>query len=238
MQEAQYHTNFCASLGEMSITAVYQLVQRMKASGKPCRVFYISDFDPVGRTIPLSVARKAEYLIRRYEPALDIKLFPLVLTHQQCLEYELPRVPIELSQKSEVAMKRTRTRRDHFEAQHGEGATELDALEAIHPGALGEILTEAILHYYDETYLQEIREHDEEASDELNVLNEQAEEVYETELAGVRADYDGLRAQVSERVGQIAARARRLWQRHKREFRASWERGGGRITRAGIWPRT
>ena len=38
-----------------------------------------------------------------------------------------------------------------FEARYGEGVTELDALEALHPGELERILTPEILRYYDDT---------------------------------------------------------------------------------------
>ena len=38
-----------------------------------------------------------------------------------------------------------------FEARFGDGATELDALEALHPGELGRILVQEIERYYDAT---------------------------------------------------------------------------------------
>jgi hypothetical protein len=61
------------------------------------------------------------------------------LTADQCKQYHLPRTPIKDSER----------RAGVFEARHGAGATELDALEALHPGELRKIVIEAVDHYYD-----------------------------------------------------------------------------------------
>jgi hypothetical protein len=110
-----FGANHQAGLGELSITAVYKLMQRVVSANKPVRVFYISDFDPAGEGMPISVARKIEWFIRERYPELDIKLMPLVLTKGQCIEYALPRTPIKASDK----------RKAGFEERHGEGATEM-----------------------------------------------------------------------------------------------------------------
>ena len=62
-----------------------------------------------------------------------------MLTKQQCVDYQLPRTPIKESDR----------RKSGFEERHGEGATELDALEALHPGEMGDILQQAIGPYVD-----------------------------------------------------------------------------------------
>ena len=53
-----------------------------------------------------------------------------MLTADQVARYGLPRIPIKDSD----------ARKGHFEARYGEGATELDALEAIHSGELARIV--------------------------------------------------------------------------------------------------
>ena len=143
-----FGANHQAGLGELSITAVYKLMQRVVTANKPVRVFYISDFDPAGEGMPISVARKIEWFIRRHYPKLDIKLMPLVLTKEQCIQYKLPRTPIKSSD----------SRKAGFEQRHGEGATELDALEALHPGELPRILEEALRPFFDEEADQSVRE--------------------------------------------------------------------------------
>jgi len=83
----RFKANMVTGLGEMSITSVRLLLNRIEATGKPTRIFYISDFDPAGLSMPVAVSRKIEF----WEGDLDIKLFPVMLTFEQCIEYELPR---------------------------------------------------------------------------------------------------------------------------------------------------
>lgn len=133
--------NLVTGLGELSITAVYLLAQRVVQAKKPVRILYISDFDPAGESMPLAVSRKIEYFVRNYNlgNSVDIKLIPVMLTSQQCLEYDLPRTPIKDTEK----------RKEKFEDRHGRGATELDAMEALHPGEMTKIIEEAISPYFD-----------------------------------------------------------------------------------------
>lgn len=130
----EYMANVVCSLGEMSLTAVVALVERVVRSARPARIFYISDFDPAGRGMPLSVSRKLEYLLRRQKAHPQVKLCTLMLTSKQCSRYDLPRTPITRSNR----------RKARFECYHGAGATELDALAALHPGTISRLLTEAL----------------------------------------------------------------------------------------------
>jgi hypothetical protein len=137
----QYRLNVIAGAGEISVTHCYQLVQRAVASGRPVRILYITDFDPAGVSIPAAASRKIEFFIRRdhSDLDLDIQVRQIALTHDQCVEYALPRTPI----------KETEARAERFEDRFGEGATELDALEALHPGALRDIIRNEVVRYYD-----------------------------------------------------------------------------------------
>lgn len=129
-------------LGELSFTHCLWHIRRVLAHRKKTRILYISDHDPSGDQMPVSVARKIEYLLRRDgHDDLDIRLDPIVLTAEQVERYRLPRVPI----KSSDAGKK------HFEERFGEGATELDALEALHPGELARIVESAVDFYRDPT---------------------------------------------------------------------------------------
>jgi hypothetical protein len=124
-------------LGELSATHCHALVGRVRQHRRKTRILYISDHDPAGDGMPVSVARKIEFFLRRGGDDLDIRLHPLVLTAKQVRQYRLLRVPI----------KETDKRRAQFEARYGEGAVELDALEALYPGALRQII-EAELDRY------------------------------------------------------------------------------------------
>jgi hypothetical protein len=129
-------------LGELSLTHCAMLVKRVREHGRKTRILYVSDHDPAGHDMPVSIARKIEHIVRRDgHDDLDIRLNPLLLTAEQVRRYGLPRVPIKDSD----------SRKGHFEARHGEGAVELDALEALHPGELARIVEAAIRVYREPT---------------------------------------------------------------------------------------
>jgi hypothetical protein len=135
--------NLITGNGFQSITGTIKLLQRLGRlpGGKPCRILYISDFDPAGERMPAAVARVVEFYLANYAPDRDVKLTPVALTKEQVVQYQLPRIPI----------KEDDSRRRGFEDRHGEGAVELDALEALHPGELERTIREALGPYRDAT---------------------------------------------------------------------------------------
>jgi hypothetical protein len=157
----RYGINFVPGIGEQSLTRCVNLVDRAK-EGRPVRILYISDFDPAGASMPVAVARKIEFMVRSEGHDLDIQVRPVVLTHDQCLHYRLPRTPIKVSDN----------RAARFEERFGSGATELDALEALHPGELEKILEREILRYYDDTLDGRIEDVADEAQAELDEIND------------------------------------------------------------------
>jgi hypothetical protein len=136
----RHAVNLVTGVGFMSITSVINLLWRVRRLGKPSRVLYVSDFDPAGDSMPVSVARQIEFWLRFYELGANVKLEPVVLTATQVQEYALPRKPIKESD----------LRRGNFEATHGKGAVELDALEALHPGELARIVGDQIAQFRDD----------------------------------------------------------------------------------------
>lgn len=132
----RFRADVVTGLGFLSITAVIRMLERAAAQDKPVRIFYISDFDPAGDMMPTAIARQIEYWA---DSNIDIKLTPLILTREQVAEYNLPRIPIKESDK----------RRAGFEDRRGDGAVELDALEALHPGVFAQLLEEALAPYWD-----------------------------------------------------------------------------------------
>ena len=134
----RYGINLVTGVGQLSLTHCVALVDCAAASRLPVRVLYVSDFDKQGESMPVAVARKIEFVLRTERRGFDIQVRPIVLTHEQCIHYRLPRTPAKVVDAA-------------FEARYGEGVTELDALEALHPGELERILTPEILRYYDDT---------------------------------------------------------------------------------------
>jgi hypothetical protein len=176
----QYGVNLVTGAGELSITATLELVRRVERADRPCRIFYISDFDPAGFGMPVSVARKVEFFLRDGGLDLDIRLEPIALTQDQVQTYRLPRTPI----------KETEKRRETFEDAHGAGAVELDALEALHPGTLAGIVEAAILEYYDGDIEGQAREQRRALQDRLSDEREEALADLEPEIDELREHFD------------------------------------------------
>ena len=135
----RYSVNLVTGAGELSISAVLDFLERVEEAGRPARILYVSDFDPAGIGMPISVARKIEFYLRKGDYEADIRLEPIVLTTEQVEAYDLPRVPVKDSDR----------RKASWVHNHGAGQVELDALEALHPGALGVLIEGAIQRYYD-----------------------------------------------------------------------------------------
>jgi hypothetical protein len=194
----QHKMGLQTGVGEISVTRCLELVKRTKLAGKPTRVFYISDFDPAGQSMPVAAARKIEYEISKLDEKLDIKLYPLALTQEQISRYNLPRTPI----------KETEKRANAFELRHGAGAVELDALEALHPGSLRQIIRTAIAPYLgieraNRRELEVINQANDEA---VELANRQAMEEFWETWAELGADADALKQDLEAEARELIAR--------------------------------
>jgi hypothetical protein len=179
----RYGANLITGAGEMSITSVVDFLQRVRQAERAARIIYISDFDPAGLGMPISVARKVEYFQRNEGfDDLDIRLHPVALNAGQVQQYNLPRVPVKDSD----------LRKANWEATHGEGQVELDALEALHPGTLTQIVEEAILQWYDPTLEHRAWRQRRELATDLDKEREAVLSTYQAELAELHRDYYAL----------------------------------------------
>jgi len=212
-----YGVNIVTASGEMSSTACETLVNRAIESEKPVRILYISDFDPAGRAMPVSAARKIEFYIAKSGVPLDIQVRPVVLTHDQCVEFRLPRTPI----------KETERRGANFEARFGEGATELDALEAIRPGELERILVREIERYHDVTLNDRIEDVATEASRDLTMITVEVHRQFADEVAAldtlkaeIAAEAERMREHIAAREADFARQARPVFDAMAEELQA------------------
>ena len=200
----RYGLNVVTGVGELSLTHCVNVVDRALRSERPVRILYVSDFDPAGASMPVAVARKIEHQIRtRRLDSLDIQVRPVVLTHEQCEQYQLPRTPL----------KETERRAGQFEARYGAGATELDALEALHPGELERILTDEIERYVDDT------------------LDDRVDELAEEVEAGLAAEIEEINARVLAKHADKLAKLKRQW-REIAESIMRWQRAAKPVWRA------
>jgi hypothetical protein len=204
------HVNYVTFTGQASITAAIDLLRRADRLQRPARVFYISDFDPTGEGMPRAVGRQVEFYIDRFAPGADLRLTPLALTRNQVDAYQLPRVPLKDSDRQ----------KDKFEARHGQGAVELDALEALHPGVLADVVRRAVAPYRDTEYENKLTAAGIEASHEasgswqgmtsdeaaeLAQLRSEAEAICEVHGRALRRDLAGIRERLDDLRNRVAS---------------------------------
>jgi hypothetical protein len=197
----EYQANLVTGLGELSSTACRTLVNRVVENEKPARIFYISDFDPAGKCMPVSASRKIEFNILKDSPDIDLRVFPLMLSAEQVRQYRLPRTPI----------KDTERRRTAFEKTYGTGAVELDALQALQPGAFAEIVRKAIEHYYDTDLTERVNEAREEFKEYATEKWQAVISQHEGDINALRAEYNTIRDEFSARMASHNERLTSLW---------------------------
>ncbi|MCL0036486.1 hypothetical protein M1N47_03655 [Dehalococcoidia bacterium] len=207
----QYHVNLITGVGYLSITSVINLLQRIHRIGKPVRIFYVSDFDPSGDTMPFSAARQIEFWVQNFGTwNKNIKLTPIVLTEKQVSRYNLPRVPIKDEDKGKC----------NFEERYGEGATELDALEALYPGELARIAKEAILQYWDEDLGSKVREAVEDLEKDLSEKFKSALLPFCGTLTTLRDEIQQITKSYREDISRLNEQVYKLIEPHKKELGA------------------
>ncbi len=140
--------------------------------------------------MPVAVARKIEWLLRDEGLDLDIQVRPILLTHDQCIQYALPRTLIKEGER----------RSARFEERFGEGATELDALTALHPG----IVQREIERYYDYGLAGRWNLAKADIEGELERISDEVQGAYATELANIAAAYRDLNSRTARLHAQMA----------------------------------
>lgn len=216
-----YKVNLVTGAGELSITAVVDFMERVRRADRPARILYISDYDPAGLGMPISIARKIEFFQRQNgDGGLDIRLQPIVLTADQVAEYDLPRVPV----------KDTDLRKANWETCHGQGQVELDALEALYPGKLAEIIKAAILGYHDPDLDGKTRDVRRNLEEILDTERAYVLESYAAEIQEIESDYtdlvdeiDNLRDRFAELVKPFQAEID-TYKEQLEDVKDRWER--------------
>ena len=137
----QYEAELILPTGELSTTLLYGIVSRAAADGRPCRVFYLSDFDPSGVHMPVEVARKMQALCDLKFPGLDIELHRCALLPEQVKSLDLPETPLKETEK------RAGRWREKYQCEQ----TEIDALSTLKPEVLAEIVKADLKPYFDAT---------------------------------------------------------------------------------------
>ncbi len=169
------------SVGFQSISNAVKFLQRVEAMRKPSRIFYISDYDPAGRCMPVQVSRQLQFWRADYAPGADVKLHTLVLTPDQIARYELP--------------------------ANENGSVELDALEARAPGVLERIVRQAVAPYLPEDIdgrlaaaKNQVRKTAEEEWSELTGPHQRRLTALRKKVASVTAKYEKEARRLNQRM--------------------------------------
>jgi hypothetical protein len=144
--------------------------------------------------MPIAVARKIEFLVRKSGEELDIQLVPIILTADQVRQFQLPKIPIREEVKGKA----------RFEEQHGEGAVELDALEALHPGELRRIINRAIDRWRDDLLPDRIGRVARRVRGGLDEIRDGIIEQHSESIDALQSEWESAQEQVQEHQDAIA----------------------------------
>jgi hypothetical protein len=109
----------------------------------------------------------------------------------------LPRTPI----------KETERRATQFEERFGEGATELDALEALHPGELRRIIEAEIARYYDDSLDRRLRETVGKIQRSIGTINQQVHDLHRAEITELESDWAEIASDHESQIEEWIERA-------------------------------
>lgn len=142
--------------GEMSLDMCHKAVKRAKKLDKDLHIFLLVDFDPKGRDMPKSVARKVEKLARER----DVKAYVhhTALTKKQCKEYALPTTPAKKPKGGGTGSKAYKKHTEIFKKFAGQDPTELNSFQSREPKAYRKTIREAITPYFDEGLDKKLKE--------------------------------------------------------------------------------
>ena len=104
--------------GEISDTQLYTMAAEGDADGRPVVVFTVSDCDPSGWQMPISIGRKLQALKALEFPGLHFQVHRVALTPEHVRGYGLPSTPL----------KDTELRADKWQRATGVSQTEVDAM--------------------------------------------------------------------------------------------------------------
>jgi hypothetical protein len=190
----RFDADMYLSGGELSDTLIHTMAKRGAGDGRPLVVFTLSDFDPAGYQMAVSIGRKLQALRDLLFPDLAFEVVPVALSAEQAIDLDLPSTPL----------KDTERRADRWREKFGREQTEIDALQAIRPGALRETIEEAVAPYFDETLEHRVAE----ARDEwLEHARQAVEEQIGVEIEAIREEAAPLLAGLADIDARVRATA-------------------------------
>jgi hypothetical protein len=197
----RYGINYVPGIGFQSVTNIRRMFRRIRVVGKPTRVLYLSDFDPAGMGMPVQVGRHTQFAFWQLEQMAweedvsNVKLEALALTEEQVVELQLPRKPIKEADRRKVG----------WEDRFGEGAVEIDALEARQPGSLGRLVRERVEALRDGTLFERIEEARQEAERRVEEASEELVERHRQQARQTVSEFNQVAERYRERLEALSA---------------------------------
>jgi hypothetical protein len=144
----RYDADLFLPTGEISDTQMYLMAKAGAQDGRKLIVFTLTDFDPAGWQMTISIGRKLQAFRDLLFPDLEFEVRPVGLTGAQAESLDLPSTPL----------KETELRADKWRQAMGREQTEIDALATLQPEVLTKIVRKAIAPFYDPSLEARVRE--------------------------------------------------------------------------------
>jgi hypothetical protein len=157
------------------------MLRRVHEHGNPAVILYVSDYDDAGQNMPVQVSRHCQFAAWEleelaYEVAPEIRVDSVALTADLVEELDLPPIP-------------------------GTSKREIDALEALYPGKLEEVLAERVEELQDRTLRRRVLH-----------AERSAREAVEGEIKGVLEDHEARLEEIRQEAQGIVSRYRRYYE--------------------------
>jgi hypothetical protein len=190
----QFEADLYLPTGEISDTLVYQIAKEASDDGRPLVMFTLSDCDPAGHQMPVSIARKLQAFRDLFFHDLQFEVVRVALTPEQVRSEELPSTPLKATEK----------RANRWREEFGIDQTEIDALTTPSKRpVLQRIIRQAFKPYIDPTLNRRVAE----AKAEWDTAAREAiEEQIDTDrLARIRDEAATRLEELREQIDQINA---------------------------------
>jgi hypothetical protein len=198
--------------GELSDTMIEDLAQRAVNDGRVLVCLTCTDFDPSGRQMVTSIARKLRGLKLLKFATLEYRIRAIALTLEQATERWTDDDGVIHDGLPSTPLKDTDKRKGKWLARFGREQTEIDALMALRPGALEAAVEAAFAPYFDDSLADrvcDIRvawEADAQARLDAHVGADQVED-WRARFDAARAEIEAVHAEQNEAARGFRARA-------------------------------
>lgn len=197
--------------GEFSLDMCFKAVQKAKELNKNLHVFVLSDFDPKGRDMPKSVARKIEYVAKQFGITAFVHF--VGLTKKQCIKYSLPVTPAKTPKHTDSAGgKAYTTHTKMFKEKVGRDPTELNSFLAREPDVYRNTLRGFMSPLYDERLPNKFKE----ATDKLK---EVIQEKLNKKFNEIKDDLSNIRKEIIEKIEKLNSMLKPIIEEKMIEFK-------------------